>query len=262
MQTGSDGDETRSPAYPIASVDNALRLLKLFGERETVRLTEACQYLDVAHSTAHRLLAMLVHHGFVRQDHGSRTYLPGPTLIELGLAVLRQMDVRHQARPFLEELADRFHETVHLVVLEGSQVRYIDVIESPRALRVAQRLSSVLPAHCTSAGKALLADLTDDQLRALYPDPDSLPRKTDRSISTLAQLIPTLGEIRKSGYATNHEETEEGVGSVAVALRDGDGKSLAGLAVAVPTSRLTQVLRREIADALLEIAVRFPTSLS
>jgi IclR family acetate operon transcriptional repressor len=260
MQKVSEEDDA-VPAYPIASVDNALRLLKLFRERESIRLTDACQYLGVAHSTAHRLLAMLVHHGFVRRDPDTRGYLPGPTLVEIGLAVVQKMDIRAQARPVLEQLANEFGETVHLVTLEGTQVRYVDAVESPRALRVAQRMGHVLPAHCTSAGKALLADLTDEQVEALYADPAELEGKTDRSVRTVAQLVATLDTVRETGYATNYEESEEGVGSVAIALRDRGGKALGAVAVAVPTSRLTQAVRREIATALTEAAAKFPASL-
>lgn len=254
----TESDDAKSPAYPISSVDNALRLLQLFREQETVRLTEACTYLNVAHSTAHRLLAMLVHHGFVRQDGKSRAYRPGPTLIEIGLAVVQKMDIRSQVRPLLERLNERFDETCHLVMREGTQVRYMDAVESTRALRVAPRTGSLLPAHCTSAGKALLAEMTDDEVRALYADPAALTRQTDRSFSTMSQLIAALDEIRMNGYATNYEESEEGVGSVAIALRDSSGEAVAAVAVAVPTNRLNQTLRREIANTLLEWA---PTEL-
>src|SRR5215475_12021196 len=77
------------PAYPIASVDKALRLLMLFREQTTVRLSEASAHLGVAHSTAHRLLAMLAYHGFVRQERDTKAYVAGPALIEVGLAVVR-----------------------------------------------------------------------------------------------------------------------------------------------------------------------------
>jgi IclR family acetate operon transcriptional repressor len=260
MQTDGSASTEATPAYPISSVDNALRLLQLFRERESVRLTDACAYLNVAHSTAHRLLAMLVHHGFVRQDARTRAYRPGPTLIEIGLAVVQKMDVRVQARPLLEELAARFEETVHLVTLEDTEVRYIDAVESTRALRVAPRLGSVLPAHCTSAGKALLAELSDVELKTLYADPITLTRQTDRSLATLAQLTAALDEVRTTGYATNYEESEEGVGSVAIALRDNHGNAVAAVAVAVPTSRLNQTARRDISSALIELAPRFQAS--
>ena len=138
MQKSRPESET-GPAYPIASVNNALLLLLLFREQPRVRLTDACKYLGVAHSTAHRLLAMLAHHGFVQQEPVTRAYIAGPALVEVGLAVVGSLNVREQARPMMEELAAETGETVHLGVLEGDQVRYVDAVESERALRVVAR---------------------------------------------------------------------------------------------------------------------------
>jgi DNA-binding IclR family transcriptional regulator len=231
----------------------------MFKEHKSVRLKDACLYLGVAHSTAHRLLAMLVHHDFVIHDTHSRTYKPGPMLIDIGLAVVQKLDIRAQARPVLEVLAQEFGETVHLLTLEGTNVRYLDAVESKRALRVAPRTGSALPAHCASGGKVLLAEMSNEDLAELYSSPDSLPQLTDRSINSLPQLIATLDEVRRAGYATNYEETEEGVGSVAIALRDQRGRALASVAVAVPISRLTQSRRREIARSLIREADQFTT---
>src|SRR3984885_7893121 len=99
------------PAYPIAAVDNALRLLKLFRGQPRVRLSEASEYLGVAHSTAHRLMAMLAFHGFVRREADSRAYVAGPVLTEIGLAAVRELDIRLHARPALEQLATTLGET-------------------------------------------------------------------------------------------------------------------------------------------------------
>jgi DNA-binding IclR family transcriptional regulator len=246
-----------APSYPISSVNNALRLLLLFREQPSVRLTEACQYLGVAHSTAHRLLAMLAFHGFVRQDPGSRAYVAGPALVEVGLAVVQTLDVRGQARPALEQLAAQFNETSHLAVLEGNKLRYLDAVEGNQTLRVMPRTGALVPAHCTSLGKALLAELTIDELRALYPDPNKLEVCTSRSISTLKRLEKELDVVRTKGYAVNRDESEEGVGSVAIAYRD-PGHHRASIAVAAPTSRLDDKRVGVIAAGLLAVLEKSP----
>ena len=254
MQTYPVSEDGAEPAYPIASVDNALRLLRLFNERDSLRLTDACNFLGVAHSTAHRLLAMLIYHGFVQQDPQSRTYRPGPTLLEIGLAVIERSDVRVKARPLLVELAELFNETAHLMVLEGTRVRYLDAVESGRALRVVPRTGAQLPANCTSGGKALLAVLPDARIMSLFGQSDSLAVQTDRSVSSLPALMAAIEDVRAKGYATNYEESEEGVGSVAVALRDVNDTAVAAVAVAVPTARFSGERRREIASVLVERA--------
>lgn len=240
----------QTPAYPIASVNNALLLLLLFREQPRVRLTEACKYLGVAHSTAHRLLAMLAYHGFIQQEEGSRAYVAGPALIEVGLAVVGKLDVRAQARPVMRQLAHELQETVHLGVLEGAQVRYVDAVEGERTLRVAPRTGTLVHAHWTSLGKALLAEMDAAQLDSLFPrSGEPFPVRTDRSASTRAQLDAGLARVRDLGYAVNVGEIEDDVGSVAVAFHDFAGRP-AAIAVAAPLSRLA-ASRIEAIGALL-----------
>src|SRR4051794_3258667 len=247
-------ESSPAPAYPIASVDNALRLLVLFRDRPRVRLSEASEYLGVAHSTAHRLMAMLAFHGFVRQEPDSRAYVAGPVLTEIGLAAVRELDIRLHARPALEQLAAALGETVHLAVLEGDSVRYLDAVESPRALRVAARTGTTLAANCTASGKALLAELPDAEVAALFPGPAALPRLTERSITSRSALLAELRKVRAAGCAVNAEESEEGVASVAIAVRGRPHLPVAALVVSAPLSRMTELAAEKIKNELREQA--------
>src|SRR3954464_9636912 len=112
------------------SVDNALWLLQLIGERRALRVAEAADLLGVARSTAHRLLSALRRRGFVMQDRPNGAYRPGPALNEIGLAAISGIDTRRVAGPVLEELQERTQETASLAVLEGSTVRFVDCVES------------------------------------------------------------------------------------------------------------------------------------
>lgn len=240
------------PQYPIESVDNALQVLVLLGDQARLRLTDVSQYLGVASSTAHRLLAMLQYRGFVQQDTATRSYLPGPALDRVAFGILRRLDVRVRARPVLERLNADLKETVHLGRLEASSVHFIDSIESSRALRVGSRLGRSMPAHCTSTGKALLARLTDAEIDALYPG-DPLEQLTAQSLATRAALREVLAEVRRLGYASSRGESEEGVTSLAVALSGSESPRLA-INVSVPVSRMKASLRRGLLDALFAAA--------
>ena len=251
--SGVDGDSLAAtygvpPQYPIESVDNALQVLVLLAQRPTLRVTDVSNYLGVASSTAHRLLAMLQYRGFARQDLSTRCYVPGPILDALAYELLRRSDVRALARPVLVRLNEDLAETVHFGQLEGTQVRFVDSIESSRALRVASRLGRAMPAHCTSTGKALLAALPEAAVRALYSDED-LPRLTPRSIGTRSALLAALRRVRARGYATSHEESEEGVSSVAIWLRSPRSATLA-VNVSVPVSRMSDTLLESIVARL------------
>src|SRR6202035_5818038 len=91
--------DSLAPQYPIESVDNALKLLLLLGERPEIRLSEATRHLRVAPSTAHRLLASLAYPGFVRQDPVSKAYLPGPSLTGVAFAIFGRLDIQRSAAP-------------------------------------------------------------------------------------------------------------------------------------------------------------------
>jgi DNA-binding IclR family transcriptional regulator len=136
-------------------------------------------------------------------------------------------------------------------VLEGSEVRFVDAVESDLALRVSGRVGRRLPAHATSLGKAMLAALSDDQVRALYPA-EALPVITDRTMARRCDLLTELDRIRARGYARNSEENELGVASTGVAVVHPVRGLLGAITIAVPLSRLDQDKAERHAVLLLE----------
>ncbi|MDQ3714443.1 MAG: IclR family transcriptional regulator, partial [Actinomycetota bacterium] len=228
-------ETAKPPRYPINSVDNALKLLLMFRETQLIRVSEASAALDVGRSTAHRLLAMLEYHGFIQQDAATKAYRSGPALTEIGLAIVRSMDIRQQLRPHLEQLRDDLGETVHLMVLQGTESLFLDSVESFKALRTSSRIGRSYPAHATSGGKVLLAELTPERLAELYP----AGKLTAGSPKTRTDLERELDLVRKRGYGSNRGETEPDVAAVAVAIRSAFGRPTAAIAVSAPVSRLS-----------------------
>lgn len=228
--------ESGMPDYPIESVDNALKLILLLGERQELRLTDASAHLKVASSTAHRLLAMLVWRGFVRQDPTTKIYGPGPALTNVAFSVLRSMDVPRLAQPILDELSSELGETCHLGTLEGDKVRFLAVAEPDVAVRVTSRLGKSLPAHCTSTGKALLAEFSEEQIERLYPE-ERLETVTSESIESRTDLLKHLQKTGRDGFSVNRQESEDGVASVAVAVPVSSGLKIA-INASAPVHRL------------------------
>lgn len=230
------GEELPVPAYPIGSVDNALRLVCLFRDQPVLKLSEVSALLGVGPSTAHRLLAMLRYHGFVRQDAETRAYLAGPALLDDGSAS-RMATLRDGARPHLEGLAAELGETVHLCVLRRASIVYIDSVESTKAQRTGSRVGVSLPAHCTSAGKVLLAELPPETLAEVLGG-EGLVALTPASIRTLRGLLRELADVRDRGFATDVAESETDVTAVAVALGDLPWLPRGALVTSGPASRL------------------------
>lgn len=232
-------DQKTKPSYPIESVDNALRLLLMFRTQNSIRVSEAGEAIGVARSTAHRLLAMLQYHGFVVQDEPSRDYRAGPALVDVGLSVVRHMDIRVQARPHLERLAAGVEETVHLAVLRGPEIVFVDSVETTRAVRVGSRTGASMPAHCTSVGKAMLACLTQDQLHEIYPH-GRLKGITKNSLSTRAELERELEDIRERGYAINDAESEPDLVAIAMSVSGGQSLPVGAVTISAPLTRWTR----------------------
>jgi IclR family acetate operon transcriptional repressor len=245
-----------SPSYPISSVDNALRLLLMFRDQKRLRLSDVAASLDVAHSTAHRLLAMLMHHDFVRQEGDLRTYVAGPALLDIGLSAVRNLDIRTFARPILADLAVKVDETVHLAQLEGGKIRYLAGAESNRPLRVADRTGQLMAAHRTATGKALLAELTPAQLDELFPTAEAADDATD-GLTKVArdELDVELVQVRERGYATNYREAEDIV-SVATVVRDKRGIAVAALNASAPSNRMTKKRQLTVIRQLHAAAAR------
>lgn len=250
----------RQPRYPLTSVDNALKLVLIVRDRRVVRLSEAARELGIAGSTAHRLLAMLRHRGFVRQDPATKAYVPGPELVAVSKEAWAGLDLERRARPALEQVVADMAETAHLCVLEGRETLFHSVVESSRVLRTGSRVGLHLPAHCTSGGKAMLAQLSREELLERYGE-TTLEAMTDRSIASLETLEEELRRVRRRGYATNDGESEPGIAAAAVALEAVPGGPPLAVAISAPKPRMSGARVREAAETLRRAAVRLRAEL-
>ncbi|WP_246258151.1 IclR family transcriptional regulator [Amycolatopsis anabasis] len=217
--------------YLVESVDNALRLLLMLQRNPELRLSEAADELGVARSTVHRLLATLRHRGFVTQGE-DKLYHPGPALCRFGVPRRSHGELKDAARPHLRWLNKQVGETVHLMVRTGREVRFLDSIEGAQALRVGSRIGVTLPAHLTSGGKALLADLPPAELgELLRADHEGPP------IADADRLLRELDAVRRRGFGLNNGESEPGLTAVGMCLRDNENRAVAALAVSAPSVR-------------------------
>jgi DNA-binding IclR family transcriptional regulator len=243
---------TVRPASPISSVENALKLLVILRDREEIRVSEASDELGVARSTAHRLLAMLHSYGLVEQGP-NRAYRVGPVLAEIGLSALRQVDLRMQIRPFLEQLVAELGETAHFLIRDGANTRFLECLAGTHALRTTARVGIAYPAASTSGGKVLLAELERDELLALYPN-ERLPEYNKKPFRTRTQLFAHLDKVREQGYALNWGETETGIFAIGVVQRTSGGRVAGALSVSAPEVRLGEDRSDEVVAVLRRVS--------
>ena len=239
---------TETPLYPIASVDNALRLVTTLRDRGTMSLSEASLQIGCARSTAHRLLAMLKHHGFAQQDPDTRIYLAGDGLLRFDRGPAATLAVEC-ARPILRVIARATNETAHVSELRGGSAFFLESVASDRTTGTGSRKGVAYPAHCVSGGKALLAHLPRDLLRRVLGE-DPLDTLTPASIGSIAALERHLRVVRERGYAVNRGESQAGITAVAVALPPMPAVPPLALTVAGPAQRMTPERIEKIAGIL------------
>lgn len=242
-------------------MDKTLHALRLLRETGPLGVSELGDQLGVARSTAHRILGTLLHHGFVEQDRVSRTYRLGPFFTRDGVESAAVARLRDAAMPFLRALSAELDETVQLAVLEGPSCRFVDGVSGHRPLRTSVQAGFTVPAYATASGKLLLAELDDAAVRALYAR-SRLPSVTGHTLPTIETLLDQLAVIRRDGHALNHGETEEGVGAIAVPVRDGRHRALGAVALSLPTVRMVPGSNRTMVSRLLALAAAVEAAIS
>lgn len=220
-------------------MSTALRLLKAFSESESeIGISDLARRLGVAKSTAHRLATTLLSEGMLEQNADTEKYRLGIALFRLGALVRQRMDVSIEARPLLRELREKVNETVHLAVLDGTEIMYIYNLESTQAIRMRSDIGVRKPAYCTAEGQAMLAfqppEVVERVIRA------GLPQRTPQTITDPAALRRTLELIRQRGCAIEDEESEAGMRCVAAPVRDDSGEVIAAIGLGGPVSRLSK----------------------
>jgi len=246
--TNKQSHQKKPPAYPIESVNSVLTIIKLFQEGP-LRLSDIAEKLGVAVSTAHRLLAMLKYHDMAEQNPTTKTYHPGPALLQIGLVVVRDFNLREAAKPLLNRLAFELGETVHLSIPRGTEILVIDSVESGHALRVGTLIGSLLPAHRRAAGLAYLSMLDRDELKQLYRS-RTIPAGPDYEKMSRADLFKRLEEVSAQGYAF-HEVAGRDIVAIAAAVNDISGSVKASIGLSLPLSRFDRKRLPGIADKLM-----------
>ncbi len=234
-------------ASPVESVDRALLLVLLMRAVGPISVKAAAEHLDVAPSTAHRLLSALAFRGFCVQD-SERRYRPGPALSDHAGEAFTVQVLRERARGALATLHAAVGETVQLMVLRGGNIQFIDGIESDATLRVGMLVGAQMPAFVSAGGKAMLARLSSAELDELYRD--GLQAWPTSRITSLAMLKRSMTKIRRAEFATNFEETEQGVIGLGVSVNDAGGKPVAALTTATPSIRFRRADMLGYVDAL------------
>ena len=245
-----------SPAsYRVQVLDRTCDILEcLASNGPELGVSEISLDLGLSKTTVHRLLSALAKREFVRRAPASGRYRLGIKLVELGQRAGDADSLVVSAGSYLTRLVAETGETAHLGVLLDGQVVSLCAVESPKTLRKPATVGRRTPAHSSSLGKCMLADLTSAELTAALAQL-SLERFTPRTIVSYEVLSRELRKVRQQGFAVDDEEFEQGLTCIGAPVRDASGRVIAALSVAGPKSRLGSQVMEQHAATVVRLAL-------
>jgi DNA-binding IclR family transcriptional regulator len=220
----------------VPAATRALRVLRyLASQADPVTLQAIAVAVDLPRSTAYHLLGAMAEEGFVVHLADEHRYGLGVAAFEVGSGYSRQEPLQRIARRPLAALVDTVGHSAHLAVLHGRDVLYVLEERAPGRPPLVTDVGVRLPAQLTASGRAILAQLTAHQVRALYPDRSAFVERHGTGPTTPSVLRSLLAETRQRGYAMEDGEVTPGFASVAAAVVDHTGHPVAGVAVTFPS---------------------------
>lgn len=238
-----------------------LRLLELLSARDgAVGVSELAAELGIGRSNVHRLLQALVEMGYAVNEGGKGVYRSSLKVWELGAQALHRLDFREAAAPAMRWLLAETSETVHLSVLSGDEVVYIDKLDSPEPVRAYSVIGGRAPAYCVATGKVLLAWRDSSSIELLTVR--KLQGFTPDTIKDTAQLANELARVRQQGYAVNRGEWRASVWGIAAPVMLSSGSVIAALGVSGPATRIRSRGVRRLASMVVEAAHQASSTLA
>lgn len=237
----------------VKSVSRALDIITMLSlKKGGLGVTEIANNIDINKSSVYRILSTLVQYGYVEQDEETGRYKLGYKFLEISSKLLESIDLRGEARPFLQELESETNEVIHLVVYDQGEVVYIEKLEGNETLRMHSKVGKRAPMHCTSVGKAILAQLPDNVIEGII-ERKGMPVHTIHTITDKEVLMKELEQVRVRGYALDLEENEIGITCIAVPIFDHTGNVVSAVSISGPTLRMTEERLEQLHKRMITI---------
>lgn len=234
----------------MSTLENSIAILRLFNsERHELTVTEASRILAMPKSSVARLLTNMRELGLLEGSGRQPRYRIGPLFFEISQQYRLRSSLIEKAESVMISLSGQTGHTGYVSILQGTEVLVMRVRSGSHALRVVTPPGQRLPACETAIGRSLLARLTDEQVRALYPD--GLTHSKPNSPRSLDELLKRLAAARRRGWAESLDEAVPGVGSTSIAIEDSVDHEMAGLCLTY-SATVAKSEKMEMARRLIE----------
>lgn len=224
----------------VQSVARALKILELVAKEKGMGVSEVARELDMNKSTVFGLIKTLEDLGYFFKDN-----LTGNYRITYKLMNVASMDnfddaLVNYARKYMENLSEKYNETVHFVKGLDNSVVYIAKLEGTRSIRVYTGIGTEMPMHCTGVGKAILA-YRDNKTISNYVQVSGLPKRAKNTITDEKLLFEDLARIKERGYSIDDEEIQDDLYCIAFPIKNSEGRIKYAISVTLPKFRLSEL---------------------
>ena len=259
-QSNPDRADAGASRYRVQVIERSCNILDaLSAHPERLSPAALAARLRLHKSTVHRLLRVLEHEKLVRKNVNGK-YGLGAKILEMAGRAMQQFDIGAEAMPILQQLVEQTGETAHVAVLSGDETVSIASLQGRWALRLPASVGRRSPAYCTSVGKAILAFLSEHEVRSLLSR-TRLQRFTRHTLTSLSGLNAHLKIVRKRGYAVDDEEREEGLRCIGAPVRDYTGRVVAAISIAGPGFRVRKQRVPELSRLVIRATNEFSREL-
>lgn len=249
------------PANETQSLHRAIAILDCFGiAQPELGVREIARHLALHPSTVGRMLTTMTSLGILSQDKDSHRYRMGSKVLGWSAVYISNLDLRTDARPYMDELYKATQETISLYLLDGSTRVCIERLESPQTVRMVARVGERMPLYAGASGKTLLAFLQPEKQQEILKGL-RLARLTDKTIVDMQTLRDELALIQKRGYAISQGERVEGASSVAAPVFDMNNRVLAAINISGPSTRFTKQKLQSYADLVVHATSRLSAAM-
>lgn len=256
-------DVSKVPKYPVQTVEKALEIIELLTGnqyKDGISISELSKELGLGKSTVHRIIETMESKSYVSQDDENKKYQLSWKLFELGNSIPRRRNLFNMDTSLLQELCDRFQETVNMGVKVDSSVVTINKINPTTSLIANLQIGTREALYATAMGKALISEMTREEIIKIIGD-GPYEQYTSKTISSIDQLMGDIELIRRRGFSTDEEEFSAGLTCISVPIRDYRNEIVAAISLSGATIRMTESKLNEIQEELRAVTRKLSTYL-
>ncbi|MGI6161851.1 MAG: IclR family transcriptional regulator [Christensenellales bacterium] len=216
----------------IQMLNRAFSIIECLGnERGSLGVTEISEKVGIHKSSVYRILSSLTALGYAKKSEPDGKYSLSLKFVQLSSILLGKVELKTEAYPHMQRLANMTRQSVHLCVLHGNEAMYLEKVEAFNLMRMYSQIGRCVPLYCTGIGKMLLAGEPEDSRSRIIKNLQLEPR-TQNTITDKTLFEKEIREVAERGYAIDNMENEEGIRCIAYPIKDYTGRVIAALSAA------------------------------